>query len=424
VIACKTCDAELDLGTIRGRRHECPGERPWLPGTEAQPCAEHAEVIERTATNLYYADVRSALYLPHGAEYDHRLFALLAEPLTQLLLSSHRTEGNDISHAGLEAVAELATRRGIATDAAELARHVRAASERSEEQPADESERSRELDVLLKGTELTSSAVGMPPLIVEPRPITDYEGELFGGARGKIEAVSAVPRLAETRVLAGFSRIRPRRVGVVESYALMWNTPPRSAPERDWLPAHRVYGEGFLVVLDHDAVAGWEAATSASDAWYRHGIEVAGRPLGPRDVLAHTLAHVVLREAAAVCGYALPALRERLFVDEDDEGRSRTAFLIYTAEGDSYGTLGGLVELADHGKLEILLTNAIDEARWCGADPVCMNPPHGIGLTTTPGSCHHCTLVPETTCELFNQALDRASLVGLRDGVPGFFDGV
>jgi hypothetical protein len=52
---------------------------------------------------------------------------------------------------------------------------------------------------------------------------------------------------------------------------------------------------------------------------------------------------------------------------------------------------------------------------------VCMNPPQGGGLQTTPGCCHHCLLVPETSCEMFNLALDRASLIGGRGGVSGFF---
>lgn len=86
------------------------------------------------------------------------------------------------------------------------------------------------------------------------------------------------------------------------------------------------------------------------------------------------------------------------------------------------GRSGGLVELAEPGNLEGLLARAIDNARWCGADPVCMNPPVGAGLQTTPGCCHHCLLLPETSCELFNSWLDRAALIGGRPDHPAYFD--
>jgi hypothetical protein len=143
--------------------------------------------------------------------------------------------------------------------------------------------------------------------------------------------------------------------------------------------------------------------------------------LTARHLLAHSFSHLLVREAASVCGYALPSLRERVYVTADDEGTEYTGVLIYTAEGDSYGTLGGLVELAEPGNLEKLVAAAVERARWCGADPVCMNPPVGAGLSTTPGCCHHCLLVPETTCEWFNTWLDRGALIGGRDGAPPFF---
>ena len=101
---------------------------------------------------------------------------------------------------------------------------------------------------------------------------------------------------------------------------------------------------------------------------------------------------------------------------------SRRRRFIYTAEGDSYGTLGGLVELADPGNLEVLIERALDSARWCGADPVCMNPPEGAGLSISRGCCHHCLLIPETSCELFNDWLDRAALVVGRANTPPYFD--
>lgn len=419
IVACDTCMVEIDLGAQRAQRHECPGHRAWLPGSAGQLCDTAAQLLERTSTNLYFADVRSALHLPLGPSLDHRLTALLQEPVAQLLLRTHCEGSGAVSNVGIEALCEVATARGVNVAAPTMAEHVAALEQPPME--VDDEIRSQELDALLQPTAMTSSPAGLPPLIVEPRNLADYRGPLFDGPGRRFVGVSAVPRLAETRVLAGFSRIEPGRVGPAEGFEMLWGAPLDPAADRDWLPANRVYGEGIVLLLDPDAVVRWVANLRAGTASWREPQEHAGDLLGPRHLLAHTLAHSLLREAAAVCGYSLPSLRERLLVDTDPLGQDRTGLLIYTAEGDSHGTLGGLVELAEPGKLEILIQRAIDHARWCGADPVCMHPPEATGLLITPGCCHHCLLVPETSCELFNGHLDRAALVGLRDGVSGYF---
>lgn len=420
VVECTTCQAGVDLGALRNQRHDCPGARPWLPGTAPEGCTERAQVLERTATAVYYPEVRSALHLPHGPHVDHRLMALLAEPVAAVILRAY-DPGTVPDDRDLSRLVEIAAARGITTSAAVVASHIEAAAA----DPADVDEhavRTQELAALLDATVNTSSSVGTPPLVVEPRDLAGYSGAMFSGAHRRFSAVSAIPRLAETRALVGFSRVEPLHLSAQEGFEQQWGRPLDAARERDWFVAHRVYGEGILVVLDPTAVRSWVTATGESPAHYREDQEVVGEILGSRHLLAHTLAHVLLREAATVCGYALPSLRERIYVSAaDDEGDEHTAVLIYTAEGDAYGTLGGLVELADTGNLERLVGRAVDNARWCGADPVCMNPPVAARLQTTPGCCHHCLLLPETSCELFNQLLDRAALIGGRPDHPAYF---
>lgn len=415
VVEC-TCGAGVDLGQVRYHKHACPGSRPWLPGTANDACTENAQVLERTSTNLYYPDVRSALYLPHGPEVDHRLMAVLSDRVARLLLSSYDA-GSPVSDVDLRRLVEVGVSRGVETTPEEIARHLEVAATSSED--VEEAEvRRQELEALLDGTPKTSSNAGMPPLIVRPIDTTDFDG---GSFRERIEAVSAVERLTETRALVGFARLEPQRLLPADGFEQLWGRPLDALEERDWLVAHRVYGEGILLVLDQASVAGWEEKLSHSSAWFRNGFDGPGGFQTPRLLLAHTLAHAVLREAASICGYPLPALRERIYDITDEDGGTQTALLVYTAEGDAYGTLGGLVELAQPGNLEELVSRAVEQARWCGADPVCMTPPEKAGLQTSPGSCHHCLLLPETSCELFNQWLDRAALVGGRSDIPAFF---
>ena len=142
-------------------------------------------------------------------------------------------------------------------------------------------------------------------------------------------------------------------------------------------------------------------------------------------LLVHTLAHLLINQLTFESGYSSAALRERLYVADATESQPMAGLLIYTAAGDSEGTMGGLVRMASPGLLEHVLRNAIDGAGWCSADPICME----LGATGGQGpdscnnaACHNCALVPETSCELFNRFLDRAMVVGdNQSNMEGFF---
>ena len=96
--------------------------------------------------------------------------------------------------------------------------------------------------------------------------------------------------------------------------------------------------------------------------------------------------------------------------------------LIYTASGDSEGSLGGLVRQGEMGRLEDTIINAIENATWCTSDPICIQSsgqgPESLNLA----ACHNCALLPETSCENGNRLLDRGAVVGtLQDTDIGFF---
>ena len=96
--------------------------------------------------------------------------------------------------------------------------------------------------------------------------------------------------------------------------------------------------------------------------------------------------------------------------------------LIYTASGDSEGSLGGLVRRGEKGRLEDTIISATRNASWCSSDPICIDSlAQGVdGLNYA--ACHACTLLPETCCEMRNCLLDRASIVGtFKNKEIGFF---
>ena len=157
----------------------------------------------------------------------------------------------------------------------------------------------------------------------------------------------------------------------------------------------------------------------------RHAKE---RDLSSRLVLLHTFAHVLINALVFESGYGSASLRERLYVSDNPES-PMAGVLIYTTSGDSDGSMGGLVRIGNPGRIENVIRSGIEGAQWCSSDPVCME----IGETTGQGpdscnlsACHNCALIAETSCELFNKLLDRATIVGntpvfSNSPLPGFF---
>jgi hypothetical protein len=95
---------------------------------------------------------------------------------------------------------------------------------------------------------------------------------------------------------------------------------------------------------------------------------------------------------------------------------------VYTASGDSEGTLGGLVAQGLPGRLELIIHDALARSSWCSNDPVCTESPDGGAFSSNLAACHSCVLLPETSCEEGNRLLDRALLQGtLENRGIGFF---
>jgi hypothetical protein len=46
--------------------------------------------------------------------------------------------------------------------------------------------------------------------------------------------------------------------------------------------------------------------------------------------------------------------------------------LIYTAEGDADGTLGGLVRQGEADLFKNTMLSALNESQWCSSDPLCI----------------------------------------------------
>jgi hypothetical protein len=255
--------------------------------------------------------------------------------------------------------------------------------------------------------------------------------ESYGDWMAKyFEQVILVDRLRETRAMVGFERIVPEMPVQIETRKKLLRLQEDTT---GWLPAALVYGEGIFLTLPEAELQAWEAQPGVLErtSLLQHRFDQAaavrglvGRTLPGRLPLLHTLAHLLINQLIFECGYSSASLRERLYVS--DGPRPMAGLLIYTAAGDSEGTMGGLVRMGRPEYFTRVVARALEDAVWCSADPVCME----IGSASGQGpdscnmaACHNCALVPETACEQFNRFLDRGLVVGsLTDLDIGFFD--
>ena len=84
--------------------------------------------------------------------------------------------------------------------------------------------------------------------------------------------------------------------------------------------------------------------------------------------------------------------------------------------------MGGLVKMGQPGHLERVVSKALEAARWCSSDPVCIEAEGQGPDNCNLAACHSCALLPETSCEEQNRLLDRGVVVGtLENRAAGFF---
>lgn len=395
----------------------CQGKRPWLGTEEGEYCPGHLRGSLRSASNVYYAQVRSSIYLPRGTDaVPTELVTILEQPplatLIRLLSGTGTTVTPDVlrlqypdlvrPYSNEQLGAALQIVQGGAPDAE---------PETVAEDDWETAYRRAEFNVL------------RTPRDEEMLQISEADrGQYETDIAGFFSRIMLVSKLRETRALAGFTRVYPQNNQTLEVLRTrMWRSVP--AENESWLPACLVFGEGIFLELDESLLQEWE-----------HRDEVIGRvqPLAanyrrlqaerrlqdrivlPRYVLLHTFAHLLMNRLTFECGYSSASLRERIYVSSNQDA-PMAGLLIYTAAGDSEGTLGGLVRMGKAGYFEPLVRRALEGAQWCSADPVCME----LGASGGQGpescnlaACHNCALVPETACEDFNRFLDRALVVG------------
>ena len=401
-----------------GDEYKCTGYRPWA--SEHEACDANPVAVLRTSSNVYFGLVESSIYIPPKGNYaSPALLRLLNQPIWRIKIQNAQ-QFVTISPQVLRQMDQDSgsLERFIDEDLDLALQELVPNYESSSESSLGESEHSRldEFDLFVR------DEVPHPFLKVStPYDQIDIE---------EISKIRRVDTLCETRALRGFTRLKSDSVALEDGKKMLFSK--RRTERIDWLPAYQVRGEGIFLELNQNLVQKWSSLDSVKQRTNRIINRVNSGDIRPSFVceeidpgyfLIHTLSHLLIRQLIFDSGYSTASLRERMYVDKRNS-ITRYGSLIYTAAGDSEGTLGGLVALAEGKKFSELLKSALESARWCSTDPVCLElggQGQGPELCNL-AACHTCALLPETSCEDMNKFLDRALLIGdPNDSSVGFF---
>lgn len=403
-VRCRTCGADNGLQRAFGfgARHvmpQCRGRHPHLPGFDAE-CRHQAMAMIVGATNLWFPLTRNALSLPD------------VKAPVDVAVAEHWGDLAQVDSAG-----ELATARKYnAALAAALAGFsdddVFAAVVRYRD-GAD-----AEVEADLFGPEwrvFTGPPLDLDDLATRRAGVPDRQA-------GRLAETVAADRLRTVTAFCGFTRVDS--LDDVDVMEMRIRRVPICLGTPTWVPAAEARGEGLLVRLDEDAVQAWETRVkdhprllelqNSVAAWRVRRNLPADRGLPtPRFVLVHTFAHLILHQVALDCGYMVASLQERVYARDPAAGDPMAGVLVFTAEADSEGTLGGLVALGDAASLGRLVTEGLHRASLCSGDPHCSEhrADDSQGTSLHGASCHSCLFLPETSCNHGNRSLDRAVLV-------------
>ena len=395
----------------------CPGDRPWLgPNASEENCQEPVQVVQRGASNVYFPHVVSSILIPPYSETLHKVLdnqSIWIE--IREVLDGIRVNGESVVNT--EMFKSKAVKYGIEPDVFAAAIKKKYQSPDSWSGSADSSEsayRYSERQAFLGQRPAPSER---DEFDIRKTNISDYGSAV----RDYFSEIVLISRLRETRALIGFSRVTPFD-GDQNRLA------PLSKKRLSWLPAVSSNGEGIYLELNAVKLGIWEKEhpeisariDRINEKWKKISVERKSKFYSyiSRQLLAHTLAHLILRQLSFDCGYDSSSLKERLYVSNESEQRM-CGILIYTAGGDSEGSLGGLVRQGEAGKLERTIYAAVKNSQFCASDPLCLESEgqgyYGMNLA----ACHACTLLPETACEQGNRVLDRVLVVGSEDNPQG-----
>lgn len=431
-VKCKTCGASATLsGAFNEGEFEkidekypgkydftCRGRHPWKH--EKCDCGLYPKVLQRGSSSVYFPVTASSLVIP---PYSNMINSRIEESsiydeFRNSIQTIRNLEGISVEVAAINInntvntySKKIADNIGVSVESVKeiLKRRITYDTERNYD-TSSIFYRAAEFDALSGRAVVTGTIYDDFKRI--PTDISLYNIPF-------VKEISLIEKIREVQVLLGFSRIEPFSASMIGTNSSNFV----SVKEKDtkWYPGYNVYGEGIFIEFDEDAINKWRVGNALLEKRVKilqdnyNNSFLGGqnpREISGKFLLLHTISHLLIKQLSFECGYNISSLKERIYCGEESDGKEMSAILIYTASGDSEGTLGGLVRQGHHDTFPRIYKKAIEAATSCSNDPVCSLSSGQGRDSLNLAACHSCTLLPETCCEEFNVFLDRGVIVG------------
>ena len=408
----------------------CQGHHPWKLSVEK--CGEPLNVLQRGSSSVYFPATFTSLVIP---PYSSKITGLInnSQHFKKLLVQINtlkelelpdETVKNKVDAYIKAASDDIASEIGgvRVDDVAKILRRILEKGKQSAKilNDKDAAYRQEEYDTLVGWVKVATVGID-DDFRREETSVSDYD--LPG-----VKQIVLIPKIREVQALIGYSRISPvagfaENPDDIEGVSRLVNV---KGKDTNWYPGYEVRGEGVFIEFDRDWFDAWEDANkefiskrvALLQQNYSKSFAAKSMPqrkITGRYLFLHTLSHLLIKRLSFECGYNIASLKERLYCGEKEDGHPMFGLFIYTATGDSEGTLGGLVRQGKADRFRGIFIKAIESAVSCSNDPVC-NLSNGQGRDAMNlSACYACTLVPETSCEDYNTVLDRGMLIGTLD---------
>lgn len=432
-VSCESCGAkatlkgafdkdalqELDQKYEGKYNFHCTGRHPWKHTKDM--CGVYPKVLQRGSSSVYFPITVSSLVIPpYSSLITRKIEDSAAFANCKNVIAGYK-RNNAIPKELLPTLIQgtienyakdIAREKGIAEE------KVRPILERKWIVPTGEDEylttsvkyRSEEYEALSGEVSMSTDDYG--DFLREGTEISNY-------AIPFIRSISLIHKVREVQALVGFSRLKPVDANIGDNSSAY--VVPVKQQDTNWYPAYEVRGEGIFIEFDENAISEWQK----NNPEIQHRVDVLNenyrksfigqskpRKITAKFLLLHTISHALIKQLSFECGYSIASLKERLYCSEAAEGKQMSGIFIYTASGDSEGTMGGLVRQGYADTFPGIFKKATEEAMTCSNDPVCSLSMGQGRDSLNLSACYSCCLIPETSCEEFNIFLDRGTIVG------------
>ena len=422
-VECVNCNEGYSLAEAFSRKDEdsnpfsklknkrgCSGLKPWLgPQQQDSGCKKNPKVVLKSASNVYYPVIVSSIFVPLDVQvFEKDIIDIIDQKDLWKLITQNISDNKFLETMADVIMLGKSFKKDVVIQT--IKNHFEKISNLQKETPDEEEPyKYQEYSYILDEKNLNKEN---SELKIRKIPI-----EKYGNLNKYFSNILLIDSLVETKVQKGFTRVQPYDPNKKDCIQELSQDPNKIR----WLPGTTVKGEGIFLNFDKKQLELWGNQFNFKyiDKILMNlqkrdrDMNKTIRHINRKYFLIHTFSHLLINQLSYSCGYGSSALRERIYCNTQDfPDNEMNGVLIYTASGDSEGSLGGLVREGEPNNLVNLINKALKKANVCSYDPVCLS--HKLqGLNSTNASaCHACSFLPETSCEESNQLLDRTTIIG------------